>query len=121
MAQIQNPAGRAERRTPEQWAELVQDYEGSGQSQRAFCAERGIGQSSLRYWKRRLEKRSGQAPVAVTQRARLMPVDLIEEQTPLAADSGVTILAGGRVRIEVKRHFDAGVLRDVVAALQVQG
>jgi len=118
MPEIQNPT---QRRTPEQWAALVQDFEASGQSQRAFCAEHGLGQSSLRYWMRRLEKRSVQAPVAMTQRARLVPLELIEEPTPLAADSGVTILAGGGVRIEVKRHFDARVLRGVVAALEVKG
>ena len=120
MAETQRPAGRPERRTPEQWAELVQDYEASGQSKRAFCAERGIGQSTLRYWRRRLEQRSGQAQVAVSQGPRLVPVDLIEEQAPLAAGSGVTILTGGGVRIEVERHFDAGVLRGVVAALEAQ-
>jgi hypothetical protein len=104
--------------------ELVQDYEASGQSQRAFCAARGIGQSSLRYWKRRLEKRAGEVPVAVTQRARLVPVNpvnLIEEPAPLAAGSGVTILTGGGARIEVECHFDAGVLRRVVAALEAKG
>ncbi len=120
MAETQSPAGRPERRTPEQWAELVQDYEASSQSQRAFCAEHGIGQSSLRYWKRRLEKRSGEAPVAVPQGARLVPVDLIEEHAPLAAGSGVTILTDGGARIEVEHHFDAGVLRRVVAALGAQ-
>ena len=121
MTETRKPAGRPQRRTPQQWAELVEDYEASGQSQRAFCAARGVGQSSLRYWKRRLEKRSGEAPLAVTRGARLVPVSLIEEHAPLAASSGVSILTGGGVRIEVKRHFDAVVLRGVVAALGAQG
>ena len=82
MAETRSPAERPERRTPAQWAELVRDFELSGQSQRAFCADRGIGQSTLRYWKRRLEKRSGEAPVAVTQGTRLVPVSLIEEHQP---------------------------------------
>jgi hypothetical protein len=38
----------------------------------------------------------------------------------LSADSGVTIRTGGGARIEVKRHFDASVLRGVVAALEAQ-
>jgi transposase-like protein len=120
MTETRIPPGRPERRTPAQWTELVQDFEASGQSQRAFCAERGIGQSTLRYWRRRLEQRSGQAPVAVRQGARLVPVELVEEHVPLAAGSGVTILTGG-VRIQVTRHFDAGVLRGVVAALEGEG
>jgi transposase len=100
---------------------LVRDFEASGHSQRAFCTEHGIGQSTLRYWKRRLENRSGEEPAAVPQGARLVPVNLIEEHTPVAADSGVAILTGGGTRIEVKRHFDAGVLRRVVAALEAEG
>jgi transposase-like protein len=121
MSETQIRAGRAERRTPEQWAELVRYYEASGQSQRAFCAERGIGQSTLRYWRQRLEKRSGETPAAAAQGTRLVPVNLIKEPTPVAADSGVTIRAGYGARIEVKRHFDADVLRGVVAALEAQG
>lgn len=120
MRETQSAIGRPERRTPEQWAELVRDFALSGQSQRAFCADRGIGQSTLRYWRRRLEKRSGEAPVAVSQGARLVPVDLIEEHAPVAAGSGVTVLTGGGVRIEVRRHFDAVVLRGVVAALEAK-
>ena len=99
----------------------MQDHEASDQSQRAFCAERGIGQSSLRYWKRRLEKTSERASVAVGQWPRLLPVDLIDEHTALAAGSGVTILTGGGTHIGVKRHFDAGVLRRVAAALEAKG
>ena len=40
---------RAERRTREEWAALVETYEASGESQRGFCIRHGIGQSSLRY------------------------------------------------------------------------
>jgi transposase-like protein len=120
MTERRGQAGIPERRTPEQWAELMRDFKLSGQSQRAFCAERGIGQSTLRYWRRRLEQRSGEAPVAVPQGPRLVPLELLEEHAPLTADSGVRILTGG-VRIEVTRHFDAGVLRGVVAALRGEG
>lgn len=120
MAERRIPPGRPERRTPEQWTKLVKDFEGSGQSQRAFCAERGIGQSTLRYWRRRLEKRSGESPIAVPQGPRLVPINLIEEHAPVAAGSGVTVLTGGGVRIEVRRHFDAVVLRGVVAALEAK-
>ena len=47
-------------------------------------------------------------------------IDLLEEHAALSADSGVTIRTGGGARIEVKRHFDASVLRGVVAALEAQ-
>jgi len=108
----------SERRTPQQWAALVEAYKDGKESQRAFCAEHGIGQSSLRYWLRRLELEAGASPATLADRPRLVPVHLIEQETPQAAGSGVAVIMSGGVRIEVKRHFDAEVLRRVVATLE---
>jgi transposase-like protein len=117
MTETQVPAGRPERRTPEQWGELVQDYEASGQSQRAFCAERGIGQSSLRYWKRRLEQKSGPEGAPIAQGPRLVPVKLVEDAS-VPADSGLAVVMPGGVRVEIARGFDAPTLACVLATLE---
>ena len=42
------------RRSREQWQQLIDEQQGSGQSQAAFCQARGIALSSFGYWKRRL-------------------------------------------------------------------
>lgn len=39
----------------EQWQHLVDAQAASGQSQVAFCAERGLSKSSFQHWKRRLK------------------------------------------------------------------
>ncbi len=105
---------RLERRAPEQWAALVKEYEASGQSQRGFCAERGIGQSSLRYWRRRLQ---GKLPGSgATCGARLVPVGLYEDR-PSHAGSGLTLVAGNGLRIELASGFDATTLQRVLATL----
>jgi transposase-like protein len=46
------------RRSREEWEVLVTRYEESGQTPERFCAEMGIGQSTLRRWCSRLRERS---------------------------------------------------------------
>ena len=57
------------RRSREQWRELVARFEASGQTRERFCAEMGIGESTLRRWCSRLRERTppamSQAPVFV--------------------------------------------------------
>ena len=74
MGQAEN----GERRTPQQWARLVEEYEASGQSQRRFCAEHGIGQSSLRYWRRRLEQGAEAQNAQGATGLRLVAVKVID-------------------------------------------
>lgn len=108
-------SGRPEQRTREQWAVLVEEHKVSGQTQRAFCAERGIGQSTLRYWRRRLEEDAlgGERGAG----ARLVPVR-VRREAPMEGVSGVSLVAGGGVRIELAPGFDATTLERVLASLR---
>jgi len=109
---------RPERRTPEQWSALVKEYEASGQSQRGFCSERGIGQSSLRYWRRRLEgDRPGGGRISG---ARLVPVRVCGDG-PSHAGSGLTLVVGSSLRIEVAPGFDVTTLERVLTTLEAVG
>lgn len=42
------------RRSRDEWRRLIDEQAGSGQTQAAFCAARGISVGSLRNWRRRL-------------------------------------------------------------------
>ena len=108
-------SGRAEHRTREQWAALVKEQEASGQSQRAFCAARGIGQSTLRYWRRRLEEDALSGGRGAG--ARLVPVR-VREQAPGEGFSGVRLMAGNGVRIELAPGFDAMTLERMLVTLR---
>jgi transposase-like protein len=107
-------SGRPEQRSREQWAALVKEHEASGQSQRAFCAARGIGQSTLRYWRRRLQEDGldGEGGVG----ARLVAVR-VREEAPVEGLSGVSLVAGGGLRIELAPGFDATTLQRVLRTL----
>jgi len=110
-------ADNGERRTAQQWARLVEEYEASGQSQRRFCAEHGIGQSSLRYWKRRLEQGASTADTQAATGVRLVAVKVIED-APALADSGLVVVSPHGVRVQIARGFDAATLSRVLATLE---
>ena len=113
MGQAEN----GERRTPPQWARLVEEYAASGHRPRRFCAEHGIGQSRRRYWQRRLEPgaRTGDAPAATG--IRLVAVKVIED-APALADRGLVVVSPRGVRVEIARGFDAATLARVLATLE---
>jgi len=113
VGEAENP----ERKTPEQWARLVEEYEASGQSQRRFCAEHGIGQSSLRYWRRRLEQRAGAGDAQASPGVRLVALK-VPDDAPALADSGLVVVSPRGVRVQIARGFDAGTLARMLATLE---
>ena len=57
MANSGKPAAQRHiRRSREEWRELVARFEASGQTREEFCAEMGIGESTLRRWCSRFRK-----------------------------------------------------------------
>ena len=52
-AQIKNPHAR---RTPQQWQQLVNEFDPCHQSLHAYCKKKSIGSSSFYKWKAKLNK-----------------------------------------------------------------
>ena len=63
------------RRSREQWAEIVERFEHSGETHEAFCAQHGLHVGSFRSWLYRLRRESSQGKVA-HRATRLLPVRL---------------------------------------------
>lgn len=112
------------------WRKLLEDQRGSGLAISAFCRERGIPQSSLFAWRRRLKLGAG---------ATFTPVKLVGESKPRpAADvagstgrpvrlsvddvhsdaAAIELHLPGRRRLIVQRGFDRRLLLEVVLALE---
>ena len=51
----------------EKWAEIIEEYRGSGKSQRVWSKEQGITRSTLRYWLERTEEISYGTEVAFAE------------------------------------------------------
>lgn len=106
------------RRSEAQWRALVRAYAGGGQSRRAFCAQHGIADASLRHWQRRLSGEAEDGGACGARGSWLVPVRVLEAVTEEGpGNSGVVLVAPGGVRIEVAAGFDAATLKRVLATL----
>jgi hypothetical protein len=112
------------------WAELVEAWEASGRTASVFAAERGITESSLRWWKTELSRRARKqaarrspgprrhtSPVAL---ARVVREGETPPPMPERGSGGSIELVVGRARLVIAPGFDARLLRDVVQALSEQ-
>jgi hypothetical protein len=98
-------------RTDTEWAALVAAFKASGQTQAAFCEQRGINVSSFR----RRYQRSEQ----LTDKRRRPPVAAFAELTPPspAASVGLVVRVGERVRIECPAQMDVVAVAKLVRGL----
>lgn len=87
------------------WGELLARQTASGLSVRAWCERESVRYTTFAYWRRRLGQPLAAAPLT------LIRVDGGEEK---ARGLWVSV---GEARIEVRPGFDAGLLKQVVAAL----
>ncbi len=97
----------ARKRSEAEWRSLVEEWQNSGLSRRAFATLRGISVATFSWWAWRLRAPGTDDPpefldVVVVDRAVEVP-DLLVEL--------------GRLRVRVPAGFDAGELRRLVDAL----
>ena len=108
-----NKKERAPRLSKAAAAKVVADYEASGLSRETFCAQRGLGITTLgRYFRWRKEAQGG-------GKAKFVAVQVTRKQRPaIAGDGKLTVaLANGR-RIEVGSGFDGPMLAQLVRLLE---
>jgi hypothetical protein len=91
--------------------QLAAEYEASGLNRREFCEQNNVALNTLtryvtRYRRQKADKREPQ---------RWLAVELPEQRRDSSELS--VVLPGGR-RIEVKRGFDVGTLRELMTVLE---
>ena len=102
------------------WSAILDDYESSGLSQRAFAKERGINPSTLAAWRSKL----GRSSTSRTDRAAFTELVVEESRTapevegPESSSSPVVIrLVDRPAEVVVQDDTDLALLRRVVDAL----
>ena len=104
--------------------DLVVRFRASGLTRREFAERAGVPVSTLDYYVRRERKASLAGALPVN---RILPVDLIAAEAEVAEASmmapagGISIWISRIRRIEVRRGFDAQLLREVLAVLEAEG
>ena len=102
------------RRSREQWAQIVEQFEGSGQSQEAFCSQHRLNIWSLRGWLYGLRKDVRRGKVARSA-TRLLPVRVAPAGAP--DEETVIELAVGDAILRVRGGLGPAYLAELVAAL----
>jgi hypothetical protein len=94
--------------------QLVVEYEASGLTQAEFCRQKDLPLKTLaRYLTRYRKQIAGDNELHPPQ--RLVAVEVAGSRT---GGTELTVVLHAGLRIEVKRGFDAGTLRQLVAALE---
>jgi hypothetical protein len=93
---------------------LAAEYEASGLSQTAFCELRDLPLKTLGRYLTRYRKQTA-AGIAPGKQQRFVAVEVA---APCGLSELTVLLPCGR-RIEVKRGFDGGTLRQLVSALEI--
>ena len=90
------PGRRQIRRSQEQWRELLDRFERSGQTQEQFCAAHDLGLSTFSRWRKRLRRRS---PMGSSD---ALFVEL-SQAAPLAQSWDVELQLGGGMCLRLRR------------------
>ena len=102
--------------------QLVRRYRASGLTRKEFAERSGIAVSTLAYYVRR--ERGVASPSGFTPN-RIVPVDLVlpeensSRQESACLPGGIAIRLANGLAVEVHRGFDAQLLREVLAVLEM--
>jgi hypothetical protein len=103
------------RRSRDQWAQIVGQFERSGQSHEAFCEQQRLNVGSFRAWLYRLRGVAGQGNVARSA-TRLLPVRV----APAGAAEEETVIefAVGDAMLRVRGTFGPAYVAELVTLLR---
>ena len=94
-----------------QWRRRIDQWRVSGLSVQAFCARHGLAPATFYNWRRVLERRAAEQPVA------FVPVQVAADAVPAQASALEVVLTDGRA-VRIAPGFDAATLRRLLAVLE---
>src|SRR5580693_8055011 len=105
------------RQSREQWVQIVEQFERSGQSHEAYCTQHRLNLGSFRGWLYRLRRGSDRGKVARSA-TRLLPVRV----APAGAVDEETVieLAVGDAILRVRGGFGAAYVAELVTLLRAR-
>jgi len=110
------------RATQAQWAERVERWRASGLTAHAFARKHRLSESSLRWWKWRLQEIASQ--VAIVPKAgaaksveQLSPLTFVEVTAPRTSEAFEVVLVSG-VAVKVPTEFEPAALGRLLDVLE---
>ena len=93
---------------PKYWSKLIAEQEAGGQKVRSFCRQRGIGEPSFYYWRKRLRK---------SDTVRFALLETMPADTGIRVSALELVLRNGE-RLRIGNEADAATLRMVLEAVR---
>ena len=90
------------------WGKLIAEQEAGGQTVRPFCTQRGIGETSFCYWRKRLRK---------IDTVRCALLETTQADTDSVASALELVLISGE-RLRIGGQVDADTLRMVLEVVR---
>jgi hypothetical protein len=103
------------RRSRAEWAQIIEQFEHSGQSHEGFCGEERLNVGSFRGWLYRLRREAVRGKVARSA-TRLLPVRVAAVEA-IRDERFVEVVVGGAV-VRVPGGFDPAYVAELVAQLR---
>lgn len=104
----------------EYWQRMVDRFQSSGLSVRAFCKKHALSEQSLYHWRQRLRQVSHSPSVATDEQATFLPVRLV----PTASSSGASqqqslqIVTPSGFAVRCSASVPAAQLADLLRAIE---
>ena len=101
------------------WEKRITEQKASGLSRMDWCARQGIKYTTYRYWLEQIGKRTEKnpnVPAVVSATPTWLELSPASE-LPIPSASDGLIVHIGEVVVELRRGFDAELLREIVRAL----
>jgi hypothetical protein len=133
MASVERVAKQPSARE-QHWRDMIQRWQLSGQTVRAFCAQHRLSKPSFYSWRRTIQLRdqpphtdaigpraiASDEPDEAAERPAFVPVRVLTsavDATPPAA-AGLELVVGARRTVRVPAGFDADTLRRLLTVLE---
>jgi hypothetical protein len=101
------------RRTRKWWRAEIQRWEEGGKEAADFAEGKGYSPKTLKWWRAELKRERSEGAAAEVSAVALVPARVV----PAGRDGAIWIEFNG-VRVEVRRGFDAVLLKEVVGLLR---
>lgn len=100
---------------PEEWRQLIAEFETSGLTQKEFAAEKDVSLSTMQYW---LYKRAKlDSNFDVKARPQFLPVEVVASAAPLARPGTIEVALRSGLTVRFAAGVDTRYLAELLAAL----
>ena len=99
---------RMKRRSGSEWADILSEWKKSGRSKRGYCRHKGISFSAFGYWRKKLDKQSGETSLVKVNNLLALP----------GVGGNTLLVKAGGIQVELTGQENEDLLVRIFRALK---